>query len=129
MNYKSYLQSDHWKKTRGEKLNSYPYCRICKSEINLNIHHKYYSKRNQDSILFNEKNKHLITFCRSCHTLWHKYCHRVIDGDGKPNRSKKIMAIRELLSFGVQKSWAFKIVGLNLWEVARHKIKNYAISI
>lgn len=128
MDYNSYLQTTHWQETRNIKLKSFPHCRICRSEVKLNIHHKFYTnKKSGESILFHERIHQLITLCSSCHKLWHLYCqNKFIDKKGRPNVSKKIMGIRELLSYGVKKQWAFRLVGMGLWWLGRGQLKNFA---
>lgn len=126
MQYQEYLQTPHWKDKRIAKLAKNPVCRICKSSEGLNIHHKFYKDRDGNSSLFNERRVDLITLCASCHKLWHLYCHEKRDKKGRPNYSKKILGIRELLSYGVSKSWAFRIIGMDLWLVARGKIRKLA---
>lgn len=72
VNYHSYLQSDHWKKTRARTiLLQGSKCRVCGSSKNINIHHRRY-KYNGKSILGREINQTLLPLCQDCHNLWHK---------------------------------------------------------
>lgn len=74
MNYKDYLQTDHWKNFRqrvySQKKNRA--CRICQRSERLNIHHKMY-KDKHGSILFRETLAQIIVLCQECHYAWHKY--------------------------------------------------------
>jgi len=67
MDYKKYLNSKHWKKTREFLFKEKgKYCHFCFSSKNINVHHKYYR-------FYKEKNNHLVPLCRSCHTTWHSW--------------------------------------------------------
>lgn len=127
--YGEYLNTNHWKSKRQERLSSLPHCRICKSEKKLNIHHKFYKDKKGKSTLYNERTVDLITLCASCHRLWHLYCHNRLDKKGRPNISKKIMGIRELLELGAEKPWAFRMAGLDLWVTVRNKYKKHVETI
>jgi len=73
MNYKDYLQSEHWQNKRKEVISKQGNrCRICNSNKNLNIHHRTYRQYGK-SILGHELNLFLLPLCRDCHVLWHKY--------------------------------------------------------
>lgn len=75
--YKSYLQSEHWKNIRQrhyEDENNRRCC-LCGSRENLQVHHKFYRKQSYGSVLGreNEVKNLLCTLCSSCHHLWHKH--------------------------------------------------------
>lgn len=96
--YKDYLQSQHWKEIRQEKIMSRPFCQVCGVD-NPRIHHKHYSSMN------NERIQDLITTCPSCHRLIHKYF-----GINVKKINKKILRVKRLMEFGIIKSKAFFIV-------------------
>ena len=60
-----YLQSEHWKNLRKEKLELNPRCEICKTTLSLDVHHKSYGN------LYDVLVKDLQTLCRKCHDLEH----------------------------------------------------------
>lgn len=103
MEYRQYLQTSHWKKTREIKLMKVRYCQFCNSREKLNIHHKryylpkeiaYHKKRECGSILFKEQLEDLFTLCTSCHKLWHLYY------DKEFLRHKTASKIRRLIKLG-----------------------------
>lgn len=61
-----YLQSDHWKSLRKEKLDETNYCERCKTTFSLDIHHINYKG------LYDVKLKDLQVLCRICHDKEHK---------------------------------------------------------
>lgn len=66
VDYKAYLQSDHWKKTRVialERANHH--CQVCNSTDRLNVHHRTYER------LGSEDPEDLTVLCESCHKLFH----------------------------------------------------------
>ena len=71
--YDDYLTSDLWKKTKlrfykssyCSKTNGTPSCSICSSLKMPNVHHLTYRS------LCNEKMKHLMLLCNSCHEMTH----------------------------------------------------------
>ena len=61
--YKKYLMSDGWKKTREMRLNyDGNKCKNCGSTENLQVHHKCYDFEGREDV----KND-LITLCYDCH--------------------------------------------------------------
>ena len=60
-----YLQSEHWKNLRKEKLELTPRCEKCKTTLSLDVHHKSYGN------LYDVLVKDLQTLCRKCHDLEH----------------------------------------------------------
>ena len=73
MEYKKYLQSEHWKNKRDEVIvKQGNKCRVCGSDKNINIHHRTY-KHHGVSIVGKELNAYLLPLCEECHYLWHKY--------------------------------------------------------
>lgn len=66
--YKDYLQSEHWKFLRKEKLRKAVWrCELCgeKGWSNLNVHHKHYETVGE------EKLTDLIVLCKNCHSKHH----------------------------------------------------------
>lgn len=65
-NYKSYLKTKHWQRTRRKALARGGYkCALCSSKDNLNVHHNNYKN------LWHEKNTDLIVLCRDHHKMVH----------------------------------------------------------
>lgn len=111
MQYSQYLQTNHWQTKRQEKLAERPVCQVCKKDSSINIHHKKY-KHNGESVLFNEKLSTLVTLCRSCHRLTHRYF-----GIEVKKLNKKYCRVRRLIELGVLKKKAFWMVGTpGIWE-------------
>jgi ribosomal protein L44E len=71
-----YLESDHWKNLRREKLEKTPFCEKCNKDYCLDVHHLEY--RN----LFGVSIKDLQTLCRICHEKEH-------EDKSKAKKSKK----------------------------------------
>lgn len=128
MQYNQYLQTDHWKDKRTEKLNSRPFCQVCNTTNNLHIHHKKYKYREGDTVLFKERIQDLITLCSSCHNLIHKHF-----GIEVKKVNKKILRIKVLLKFGIKKNVAFFIVSKpNVYEsvyLKLHAVKKHGNTI
>lgn len=61
-----YLNSEHWKNLRREKLEKNPKCERCGSYLSLDVHHKEYHQ------LYDVLVKDLETLCRLCHNKEHK---------------------------------------------------------
>lgn len=104
MEYKDYLTTNHWDKTRKQKLSKKDFCQICGSSSNIHIHHKRYKKRNK-TVLFNEKDNDLMVLCSSCHRLWHHY----FGLEEHYLKKKKLSSIRRLVKAGITTKWAFWI--------------------
>lgn len=107
MAYNDYLQTQHWKKTRQEKIDHRDVCQVCGSNTSLHVHHKYYTDEH-GSILGRERKSQLVTLCNSCHKLVHHYF-----GIEVKKLNKKILRVKRLMEFGVIKSKAFWIVSQN----------------
>lgn len=60
-----YLNSDHWKNLRKEKLSQFDFCEKCKSLNHLDVHHINYKG------LYDVKLSDLKVFCRNCHEKEH----------------------------------------------------------
>jgi len=105
MNYKSYLHTNHWQKTRKKKLKSRNFiCQICGAKDTiLDVHHRYYKTINK------EKMMDLKVLCRECHTFYHKYF-----GLNKM-KLKFIDRVKNKMKKGISKELAFKQV-FNLWK-------------
>ena len=66
MNYKVYLQGEHWKLMRRLRLEvDSEQCAVCGSRNQLNVHHKTYDR------IGAEKLSDLITLCQECHAKYH----------------------------------------------------------
>lgn len=64
--YDQYLKSDTWKRKRVIALNrANNKCQLCKSGVNLQVHHNEYSKWGT------EEPHQLIVLCGSCHQKHH----------------------------------------------------------
>lgn len=75
MNYKLYLKSDEWKRTRRWALDrAGNKCQLCKSGDKLNVHHNDYSR------LGKEEPADIIVLCERCHRKHH-------DKVNKPKRT------------------------------------------
>ena len=61
-----YLNSEHWKNLRREKLEKSPVCEQCGTMFSLDIHHKEYRR------LYDVTLKELQTLCRVCHNKEHR---------------------------------------------------------
>lgn len=61
-----YLQSEHWRSLREEKLARSCCCEKCGTFHNLDVHHRNYR------CLYDVKMSDLITLCRSCHNREHE---------------------------------------------------------
>lgn len=105
MTYEQYLQTEHWKSKRAEKLAKNPDCQICESKNGIHVHHKYYKDKLGNSLLFREPITALITLCSSCHRLIHHYF-----GIHVEKINKKILRVRRLLALGAIKKKAFWVV-------------------
>ena len=65
--YRRYLRSKTWRRKREKVLKRDEYrCRICNSELRLQVHHRTYKD------LWHERQVDLITICKACHTLFHE---------------------------------------------------------
>tara|TARA_B100001175_G_C19164664_1_gene474561 strand:- start:187 stop:528 length:342 start_codon:yes stop_codon:yes gene_type:complete len=64
--YRTYLQSDDWKKKRAKKRSKKLRCAICAAKHNIDIHHLNY--RNLTDV----KQSDLRRYCRRCHSIVHE---------------------------------------------------------
>ena len=66
MNYKEYLQTEHWQTMRRLALGFAQHkCQICNNDNNLNVHHRTYERQG------NERLSDLTVLCEDCHKLFH----------------------------------------------------------
>lgn len=64
--YKEYLNSEHWKKIRVKALErAGNRCQLCSSKNNLNVHHNTYVNRGHEDL------KDLVVLCKECHAKFH----------------------------------------------------------
>lgn len=64
--YADYLQSDHWKQTRGKALKRAGYkCQLCAETNGLQVHHNDYTR------LGGELQTDLVVLCSECHKTHH----------------------------------------------------------
>jgi hypothetical protein len=67
MPYEEYLKTPEWREKREQALERDGHCcRVCNSGKNLDVHHRTYVRRG------NESPNDLTTLCRSCHEYFHK---------------------------------------------------------
>lgn len=99
--YKKYLFSEHWRKTREERLKLDGYvCSVCKSKFRLQVHHLTYANLHNEDVF-----KDLITLCEGCHKnehfgyVWAKSSKKLLKKNKK--RKKKIGQIH--LDYRVEK--------------------------
>lgn len=96
MPYKEYLQTEHWKQTRGKALKKANYrCELCNSKIDLNVHHKTYENRGE------EKPNDLIVLCHNCHSKFHDKLEE--SGDEVDNIDNNTTKYLETISFNALK--------------------------
>jgi 5-methylcytosine-specific restriction endonuclease McrA len=68
LNYKIYLQTAHWQKTRKRKLSQAKYrCQVCYSQKKLHVHHRTYKRIGKEWLI------DLTVLCEDCHDLFHKH--------------------------------------------------------
>ena len=107
-----YLQSDHWKSVREEKLSKVGHCEKCGTTLSLDVHHKEYKG------LYDIRMDDLQVLCRLCHDKEHRKKQkkhktgrygrrgirlREIKMDG--NCRKRVNQIREFLDKNVPKQF------------------------
>lgn len=64
--YQEYLDSDHWRILRNEKLRDAAYrCQLCNSPSDLQVHHRTYENRGREPL------SDLVVLCGECHALFH----------------------------------------------------------
>jgi hypothetical protein len=67
MNYREYLQSDHWRNMRLVALQRANFhCQVCNADTRLDVYHRTYERRGH------ELPDDLTVLCRSCHETFHK---------------------------------------------------------
>ncbi len=64
--YEAYLKSPTWKALRQRAIDITPYCVLCSSSKNLQVHHRKYPK-----ILGEELVIWLTVLCKTCHSRHH----------------------------------------------------------
>ena len=67
MNYKNYLESEHWKHYKEQAIKNAHYkCQLCnKDHTLLNVHHNNYENRGRETFL------DTIVLCSECHSKFH----------------------------------------------------------
>lgn len=75
LNYQELLLDDRWKKKRQEIINrDNGSCFICKSSLELHVHHRqyhFYTSSNRFRLPWDYEQHLLITLCKKCHTRGH----------------------------------------------------------
>lgn len=67
-NYESYITGPDWAKRKKAWFSNYgKWCRICKTDINIHLHHKSYDR------FTCEEDDDLVALCEEHHTIVHKY--------------------------------------------------------
>jgi hypothetical protein len=69
--YHLYLATNHWRYTRGRKMQQEPTCQSCKKCKAEEVHHLRYSDNQGNRILYNEKMTDLLSLCKDCHRKLH----------------------------------------------------------
>ncbi len=65
--YKTYLKTRHWQKTRAAAMKrANGKCQLCGSRQGLNVHHNSYNRRGR------ELAGDLIVLCDGCHDVFHE---------------------------------------------------------
>lgn len=109
MDYKEYLNSEHWKSISTKKKKNKK-CAICHSDKNLDTHHLLYKN------LYNVGLRDLRVVCRKCHCLLH-YLHKngfiIFKGDKMRYTAIK-MGIIKYFKLGSYKDVSNKLH--NIWE-------------
>lgn len=67
-NYRSFMSTELWRKTRNKKLSECNYCQKCGDKNHLNIHHKSYKGK----LKYFPPMSNLTVLCKTCHELFHK---------------------------------------------------------
>lgn len=94
MNYKEYLQTEHWQLKREQALKYFNYeCSACGTKFNLNVHHKRYDN------LFEEKIEDLAVFCKRCHNNFHE---RDNQGNSLADREAKARMVKDVRTLNVR---------------------------
>lgn len=71
MDYKTYIQSENWRKKRENVLIFWGYrCALCFSPNNLHVHHRTYERLGRELIT------DLIPLCERCHNDHHNFTGR-----------------------------------------------------
>jgi 5-methylcytosine-specific restriction endonuclease McrA len=66
MPYRDYLRTPEWRAVRERALMRDGHrCRLCNAPDNLNVHHRTYARRGDESL------EDLTTLCRGCHEHFH----------------------------------------------------------
>jgi hypothetical protein len=75
LDYKELLLDERWKKKRLEIINrDHGSCFICKSNLELHVHHRqyhFYTSANRFRLPWEYEQHLLITLCKKCHTKGH----------------------------------------------------------
>jgi hypothetical protein len=76
IDYQELLLDDRWKKKRQEIINrDNGSCFICKSNLELHVHHRqyhFYTSSNRFRLPWDYEQHLLITLCKKCHTKGHQ---------------------------------------------------------
>lgn len=65
LEYKEYLNSEHWIEFSRRIRKEHPVCKDCGNELNLQVHHLTYRRINK------ELDEDVVVLCRGCHIIRH----------------------------------------------------------
>lgn len=65
--YQDFLKSKHWELKKTQVFATQKQCFVCKTGLDLNVHHKTYSR------LGDEKLTDLVILCQPCHKKVHEF--------------------------------------------------------
>lgn len=131
--YRDYLQTDHWKALRDSVVErDGGKCVVCDSADRIQVHHKRYRKRFEDSLPGD-----LETLCRKCHGLEHGYgitdfelkCHEIHGYFGHAKRPPA-SAWKEMSSVMISHPYEMEVFGNLMFQfvlnVVAHEQEGFA---
>ena len=66
MRYEDYLRTDHWQSVRQAALRRQKHCVLCRSVVNLQVHHNTYDR------IWHEDQDDVVVLCETCHAGYHE---------------------------------------------------------
>lgn len=97
LNYQEYLHTPEWGLIREAKLAVQPWCELCASTEDPQVHHSVYPKHRGDESL-----PMLTVLCDSCHTVFH---HRLTVSD------PRLQGLRLILQNERNPDWVWALEG------------------